>query len=128
MREMVENRSLRIGMHRLGREIQVVSHLRKTAAGTFAAAAVFAGALNPAAASAQVTTPAEPAPAAAAMINAALEPADDEGRPLKPCGPANDGEAVTTVDMHGSQSRWICFHVNPIFQDPYWEWNEVIHN
>jgi len=106
----------------------VVSSLKKTAVGTFSAAAVFAGALNPAVASAQVMSPTTPPSATTATAYAALEPADPEGRPLKPCGPANDGEWVTTEDMYGSQSRWFCHHVNPIFQDPYWEWVEVIHN
>ena len=108
--------------------IQLVSNLRKTVVGTFVASAVFASAVNPAVASAQISSTTTSIPATAATAYAALEPADPEGRPLKPCGPANDGEGVTTEDMHGSQSRWFCHHVDPIFQDPYWEWVEIIHN
>jgi hypothetical protein len=52
-------------------------------------------------------------------------PADPHGNPLMKCNEYHDGEHVSTVDKDGTQSRWICIHVSPVFDDPYWEWTEV---
>lgn len=35
--------------------------------------------------------------------HSAYEPADSAGVPLKPCGPANDGERVETLDANGAK-------------------------
>lgn len=58
--------------------------------------------------------------------HSAYEPADSAGVPLKPCGPANDGERVETLDANGAKGIFFCKFYDPIFGDPYWQWTEVV--
>lgn len=54
-------------------------------------------------------------------------PADPHGNPLMKCNEYHDGEHVSTVDKDGTLARWICQHVSPVFDSPYWEWTEVVY-
>lgn len=53
-------------------------------------------------------------------------PADPNGHPLKECMPGNDGEAVSTEDVHGGRHWFICGHETNITGEELWEWKEVL--
>lgn len=75
-----------------------------------------------------VAAPASATPAVTALATrlAPKVPADNDGYPIKRCGPENDGEKVDTEDVEGGRHRFVCKFVDDLFGDDGWEWNEIL--